>query len=113
MSRYQTWLDRSTYIPLRLNPTEQAELQMVDMALTVSEYTDKIDVFSGWGTKVPRIIKYLQELCSIMAGLSVSKDFRLADRLIRDQSLSHSQAYFRHLFECLFFLYSSHFPTCF
>ncbi|KAH7816103.1 putative adenylosuccinate lyase [Monocercomonoides exilis] len=99
MSVRKSWRERCLYIPLRLTPNEQREMALVECALNVSEYTEKIDILSGWGTQGRRMIKYLSELLSIVAGLAVSRDYRQGEMLVKGKSFKHNAGFFQHMFE--------------
>lgn len=61
------------YIPMRLTMEERKLLRLLEAALNVSEYTDKVDVLS-YKKKSLRIVAQLREMCSILAGLVVASD---------------------------------------
>eukprot|EP01049_Picozoa_sp_SAG25_P025626 SAG25_NODE_12287_length_283_cov_0.836957_1_plen_57_part_10 len=54
--------------PLRLDPEERKLLNLVEGALEVSEYTDKIDVYSQYD-KVSRIIQEIFDYMRCQCGL--------------------------------------------
>lgn len=64
------------YIPLRLTADERKLLKLLEAALNVSEYTDKVDILS-YTAKSKRIVGQLKEMCSILAGLVLSGDMNL------------------------------------
>lgn len=61
----------SKYVPMRLTFEERKLLRLLEAALNVSEYTDKIDIVS-YTSKTKRIIAQLREMCSILSGLVVA-----------------------------------------
>jgi hypothetical protein len=61
------FLERSKYIPLRLTLEERKYLRLLEAALNVSEYTDKIDVIV-YSSKTKRMVAQIRELCAIMSG---------------------------------------------
>ena len=66
-------------IPLRLSPSERALLTVLESTLTVSEYTDDVDIAStryggvrGGGPKIKRILGGVMEACYVATGLGVA-----------------------------------------
>jgi hypothetical protein len=61
------FIERAKFIPLRLTLPERKFLRLVEAALTVSEYTDKIDTIGFGLSKAKRIVHQIRELCAIMS----------------------------------------------
>eukprot|EP00770_Monocercomonoides_exilis_P000889 MONOS_882.1-p1 / transcript=MONOS_882.1 / gene=MONOS_882 / organism=Monocercomonoides_exilis_PA203 / gene_product=putative adenylosuccinate lyase / transcript_product=putative adenylosuccinate lyase / location=Mono_scaffold00014:208119-211112(-) / protein_length=835 / sequence_SO=supercontig / SO=protein_coding / is_pseudo=false len=99
VSQMKSWRERAEWIPLRLTPTEQRDLLLVECALNVSEYTEKIDIQSYQSTPFKRMMKQLTELCSLVAGLAVAKDYRQGELLVKDKAFKHYPTFFQHMFE--------------
>lgn len=97
---FGTWLkERCKYIPLRLTADERQYLRLLDAALNVSEYTDKVDVLV-FGSKTKRVVSQLKEMCSILAGLYVAHDFKSANKLFNDtDELAENAEWFQGIFE--------------
>ena len=70
------FLERSKYIPLRLTLEERKYLRLLEAALNVSEYTDKIDVIV-YSSKTKRMVAQIRELCAIMSGYVLNTDFQV------------------------------------
>lgn len=68
--------NHSQFIPMRLTMEERKLLRLLEAALNVSDYTDKVDV-SSFKSKSKRIVAQLREMCSILAGLVVATDMDL------------------------------------
>lgn len=66
---------RAKYIPLRLSIPERKFWRLLDAALIVSEYTDKIDIIS-YTSKSKRIVAQIKELCSYLSGLVLAADYK-------------------------------------
>merc|ERR1712137_179069 len=91
----ENFLDQIKVIPLRLNDEERKILSLLEAALNISEYTDRVDVsrsmtgygfgfmsFSSFGRssdneKKEKIIRReLNEVFSLVSGLYTATDFR-------------------------------------
>lgn len=62
--------ERAKYIPLRLSLKQRKYLRLLESTMTVSEYTDKIDIISH-KDKARRILQQLKDVCAILSGLVV------------------------------------------
>lgn len=93
------FVERSKYIPLRLTLTERKYLRLLDAALQVSEYTDKIDIFGFGLSKTKRIVAQIRELCAIMSGLMVSADYKLGQELFSDRDFQANEEFYQTIFE--------------
>lgn len=87
-----------TYIPLRLTHEERRLLRLLEAALNVSEYTDKIDIIS-YKSKSKRIIAEIKEICSILAGLVVAQDFKIGQKFVEDKNFSDNAEWYKNIFE--------------
>lgn len=88
----------AAYIPLRLNEEERALFNLLDAALNVSEYTDKVDVLS-YRSPVNRVIHELNEAFGVLSGLMIANDFRQGRRLVQDKQFKDNEEFFRQVFE--------------
>uniref|UniRef100_A0A7S0X7U2 Non-canonical E2 ubiquitin-conjugating enzyme C-terminal domain-containing protein n=1 Tax=Mantoniella antarctica TaxID=81844 RepID=A0A7S0X7U2_9CHLO len=92
------FVERAKYIPLRLDMEERKLLRLLEAAMHVSEYTDKVDVLT-YRSKTGRITEQLKEICAIMCGLVVATDYRRGQRLIVDKDFAANAAFFQAVFE--------------
>ncbi|KAF5097800.1 hypothetical protein DV451_003680 [Geotrichum candidum] len=86
------------YIPVRLTTEERKLLRLLEAALNVSEYTDKVDILS-YTAKSKRIITQLKEMCSILAGLVVSTNLNLGKSMFFEASNKNNAEWFKTVFE--------------
>jgi hypothetical protein len=91
-------LQEAVFIPLRLNEEERHLFTLLDASLNVSEYTDKVDVFSYRST-ANRIVKELIEIFSILSGMVVASDFRQGKKLVQNKKFEENQEFFQQIFE--------------
>ena len=89
---------RCKYIPMRCTLEERKFLRLLDAALTVSEYTDKIDIVSCV-SRGKRIVAQIREFCSILSGLVLAADYRVGQALFRDKNFGENEAFFQMVFE--------------
>ncbi|KAJ3214107.1 hypothetical protein HDU67_002063 [Dinochytrium kinnereticum] len=92
------FLERAKYVPLRLSLIERKYLRLLEAALNVSEYTDKIDILS-YASKTKRQVAQIQELCSIISGLLLATDYKLGQTLFKDKSFQDNEKFFQDIFE--------------
>lgn len=91
--------DRCRYIPLRLLPHERQILHLLTAALSVSEYTSRVDIFPTHATRTRRMIVQLKQICAILSGLVVASDFRLGQEMLVEREFSDNAAWFKSVFE--------------
>ncbi|KAG1705237.1 hypothetical protein DVH05_004169 [Phytophthora capsici] len=91
-------MKEAAYIPLRLNEEERALFNLLDAALNVSEYTDKVDVLS-YRSPVKRVLHELNESFGVLSGLMIANDFRQGRRLVQDKQFKDNEEFFRQVFE--------------
>lgn len=93
------FVERAKYIPLRLTLVERKYLRLLDAALQVSEYTDKIDTLSFGLSKAKRIVHQIRELCAILSGLVLSADYKLGQELFTDRDFKRNADFYQQIFE--------------
>ena len=93
------FLERSKYIPIRLTLGERKYLRLLEAALTVSEYTDKIDTIGFGLSKAKRIVQQIRELCAIMSGLLLSADYKQGQQLFQHRDFQANAEFYQTVFE--------------
>ncbi|KAK7049707.1 hypothetical protein VNI00_005738 [Paramarasmius palmivorus] len=93
------FVDRAKYIPLRLTLVERKYLRLLEAALTVSEYTDKIDTLGFALSKPKRIVSQIRELCAILSGLVLSADYKQGQELFQDRDFESNEDFYQKIFE--------------
>ncbi|KAJ6451499.1 hypothetical protein C8R47DRAFT_1170128 [Mycena vitilis] len=93
------FVERSKFIPLRLNLAERKYLRLLEAALSVSEYTDKIDTIGFGLSKAKRIVQQIRELCAIMSGLLLSADYKRGQELFTDRDFEANAEFYQLIFE--------------
>lgn len=93
------FIERSKFIPLRLSLPERKYLRLLEAALSVSEYTDKIDTISFGQSKSKRIVNQIRELCAIMSGLLLSADYKQGQELFQDRDFEANATFYQTVFE--------------
>jgi len=95
---YDSLVERSKYIPLRLTLKERKKLRLCEAALNVSEYTDKIDILI-WKSKNGRIHEQIRDICAILSGLTVAANYQAGQKLIQNREFKANEEYFQDIFE--------------
>jgi hypothetical protein len=93
------FVERSRFIPLRLTIGERKYLRLLEAALTVSDYTDKIDTIGFGLSKAKRIVHQIRELCAIMSGLLLSADYKRGQELFSDRDFQANANFYQQIFE--------------
>ncbi|OEJ88596.1 UPF0652 protein [Hanseniaspora osmophila] len=86
------------YIPIRLTHEERHLLRLLEAALEVSEYTDRVDILS-YKSKTKRIVAQLKEICSILCGLTIASDLKIGKKLLEMKNFEDNAAWFQDVFE--------------
>ncbi|KAJ3340333.1 hypothetical protein HDU93_007174, partial [Gonapodya sp. JEL0774] len=92
------FVERAKYIPLRLTLEERKYLRLLEAALLVSEYTDKVDVLT-YTSRTKRAVAQIKELCSIVSGLVLAADYGAGQKLFADRDFASNEAFYQSLFE--------------
>ncbi|KAH8118638.1 hypothetical protein DFH11DRAFT_690550 [Phellopilus nigrolimitatus] len=92
------FVDRAKFIPLRLTLSERKFLRLLEAALQVSEYTDKIDTVV-YGSKMKRIVHQIRELCAILSGLVLAADYKQGQELFTDRDFEANSDFYQQIFE--------------
>ncbi|KAF8076739.1 hypothetical protein FPV67DRAFT_1472507, partial [Lyophyllum atratum] len=93
------FVERAKYIPLRLSIAERKYLRLLEAALNVSEYTDKIDTIGFGLSKPKRIVQQIRELCAIMSGLLLAADYKQGQELFTDRDFQANAEFYQQIFE--------------
>ncbi|CEP13327.1 hypothetical protein [Parasitella parasitica] len=89
---------RAKFIPLRLELDERKYLRMLEAALNVTEYTEKIDNESSTG-KAKRVVNQIKELCAVLTGIVLGCDYKRGQELFADRSYEDNEEFFQTIFE--------------
>jgi hypothetical protein len=99
-SKVGEWfVERSKFIPVRLTLGERKYLRLLEAALLVSEYTDKIDTIGYGLSKAKRIVHQIRELCAILSGLVVAADYKQGQELFSDRDFQANAEFYQDIFE--------------
>ncbi|KAA1473360.1 hypothetical protein DENSPDRAFT_780015 [Dentipellis sp. KUC8613] len=93
------FVERSKFIPLRLTLSERKYLRLLDAALQVSEYTDKIDTLGFGLSKAKRVVHQIRELCAVLAGLVLAADYKQGQELFTDRDFEANSEFYQRVFE--------------
>lgn len=93
------FVERAKFIPLRLTLNERKFLRLLEAALSVSEYTDKIDTIGFGLSKAKRIVHQIRELCAIMSGLVLAADYKQGQDLFQDRDFESNSEFYQQIFE--------------
>ncbi|KXZ52275.1 hypothetical protein GPECTOR_10g906 [Gonium pectorale] len=93
-----SFAERARFIPVRLSHDERKMLRLLESALNVSEYTDKVDILT-WRSKNQRVHAQIRDLCAILSGLMVAADYKKGQELIRDRNFADNAEFFQNIFE--------------
>ncbi|KAF7727015.1 hypothetical protein EC973_008128 [Apophysomyces ossiformis] len=89
---------RAKFVPLRLDAQERNLMRLLEAALNVSEYTDKIDIIT-YSNKGKRIVTQIRDLCAIISGLLASGDYKIGAQHFARQSVKENEEFFQRVFE--------------
>lgn len=88
----------AAYIPMRLTYEERHLLRLLEAALQVSEYTDRVDILS-YKSKAKRIVEQLKEMCSVLSGLVIASNMKIGQKLLEMRNFCDNAKWFQDIFE--------------
>ncbi|GAB5588723.1 hypothetical protein Unana1_03623 [Umbelopsis nana] len=91
-------IHKAKYIPLRLSLDERKYLRLLEAALNVSEYTDRVDGFVH-KSKAKRIVAQIKDICAVLSGLVTACDYRRGQELFADRTFEQNEEFFQKIFE--------------
>ena len=92
--------ERTKYIPMRLTMEERKYLRLLEAALQVSGYTDKIDgsaALAKAGAK--RTQAQVREVCGFLTALVVAADYRAGKQLVDTHNFKAHEGFFQTVLE--------------
>jgi len=89
--------DIAAWTPIRLNHSEREYLRLVEGALNVSEYTDRVDILAG--NKTQRIIREIKQCCKVLSGLLVAHDYAEGSKVLESKDFKAQADIYTTLFE--------------
>ncbi|EKX41270.1 hypothetical protein GUITHDRAFT_96082 [Guillardia theta CCMP2712] len=95
-------IESSKYIPLRVSGEERTLLKLLEGALEVSEYTDKVDVVRGWSfrnTKADVIREEIADLLQLLLGLIVAGNPTKGSEIVKNKQISQNEEFFQRVLE--------------
>lgn len=90
--------ERAKYIPMRLTMSERKGLRLLQSALKVCDYTDKIDGTSN-RSKAKRIQAQTRSVCALLSGLVVAVNYDEGQDIIESRDFVRHESFFRSVFE--------------
>ncbi|KAH8552013.1 hypothetical protein BGW37DRAFT_490288 [Umbelopsis sp. PMI_123] len=91
-------IHKAKYIPLRLSLDERKYLRLLEAALNVSEYTDRVDGFAH-KSRAKRIVAQIKDICAVLSGLVTACDYRRGQELFADRTFEQNEDFFQKIFE--------------
>ncbi len=88
----------AAYVPLRLGLTERKQLHLLEGALSVSQYVDKVDDYP-YKSRTGRMVAMVREVCALLCGLLVASDYKLGQATIENKNYADNQRLFQTIFE--------------
>lgn len=93
-------LSRAKNVALRLSTEERVYLSLLNAALSVSEYTDNVDVIGSYrSSSSRRILREWNEILGCISGMAVVNHFNRGKKLMLDKSFHDNEVFFKEIFE--------------
>eukprot|EP00397_Hematodinium_sp_SG-2012_P017631 GEMP01018037.1.p1 GENE.GEMP01018037.1~~GEMP01018037.1.p1 ORF type:complete len:591 (+),score=90.84 GEMP01018037.1:22-1773(+) len=91
------FLDKAKFVPMRLSYNERKFLRLVDSAMHVSTYTDRVDCLGLQANK--KLAVLMKQMCAVLSGLLIAHDYHAGQRLLETRDFSTHKVFFQSVFE--------------
>lgn len=85
-------------VPLRLSVIERKLMRLLESTLTISEYTDKVDVISNT-SKNRVILRETKEIFAVLTALAIAYNYDAGKKLLNEQDYYSNREFFCNIFE--------------
>eukprot|EP00912_Choanoflagellata_sp_UC4_P002375 UC4_evm1s1496 len=92
------FIDRAKYVPVRLSYEERKMMRLVEAALSVSDYTTRIDNLTH-KNDAKRSHAQMQEIFAALTGIAMAVDYEKAQGLLRERNFCDYDQFFQKIFE--------------
>eukprot|EP01125_Pyxidicula_operculata_P021134 TRINITY_DN8036_c0_g1_i1.p1 TRINITY_DN8036_c0_g1~~TRINITY_DN8036_c0_g1_i1.p1 ORF type:complete len:515 (+),score=131.51 TRINITY_DN8036_c0_g1_i1:78-1622(+) len=101
VSRRGSMKERAKYIPLRLTHKERQRLRILESTLTVSQYTDQVDIHGDLTDKGKKqqLKTQLRSINAVLSGILLSVDYEEGQKLLSEKDFSSYSKFFQNTFE--------------
>lgn len=93
------FMSLAKFVPMRLTFEERKLFRLLEAALNVSEYTDKVDIYAGAKSRARRQVTQLREVCTVLTGLVVANGMETGLRLVTDKEFAVNADWYKGVFE--------------
>ena len=93
-----TMEELADFIPLRLSYEERPLLKLLESALQVSDYTDRVDI-SFEASSSRKMQLQLRHMCALLNGLVTSQDHQAGAELLKSRDYPQFEQLFKKVFE--------------
>eukprot|EP00400_MALV-I_sp_L67-5_P000762 gene762-1050_t len=93
------FISMAKHVPLRLTFDERRILRLMESALLVSEYTDKIDISQYASNRKKRMVAQIKNMCAILSGLFVAQNYEQGKLMLKDSDFAENEEFFKMCFE--------------
>ncbi|KAF4666769.1 hypothetical protein FOL47_003909 [Perkinsus chesapeaki] len=100
MDDQATMMARAKWVPIRLTYDERKLLRLVESAMQVADYTDKVDVqFPPNVSPARQMAIRARQMCAILNGLVVAEDYSKGAALVKSRDYAAYGDFYRKAFE--------------
>jgi len=103
------FLDKARFVPMRPSYQERVLLRLVDGAMHVSTYTDRVDALAPGATAAAhggngqnthrKLALLMKQMCAVLSGLVLAHDYSAGQALMRTRDFAHHKLFFQSVFE--------------
>jgi len=93
------FLEKARFVPMRLTYEERKYLRLVESAMLVSTYTDRVDFLHAPGQEQRKLMVLMKQMCSVLSGLLIAHDYNSGQELMKERDFQAYAIFFQTVFE--------------